>query len=146
MLLGFGTMLGVALMGAVASVHYLGASWLTADPNVQHLVQSVTLQSMLCELLCAVALVVEGTAIATGDVAYLPKMQLLNLVGVLFALWLTFQNNLGLGGVWWCLVVYFGFRVFFHSCYIAVHWNTHVVGGDLPLSILGEEAQAFLAT
>ncbi len=67
MLLGFGTMLGVALMGAVASVHYLGASWLTADPNVQHLVQSVTLQSMLCELLCAVALVVEGTAIAAGE-------------------------------------------------------------------------------
>ena len=68
MLLGFGAMLGVALMGVVASVHYLGSSWLTADPNVQHLVQSVTLQNMFCELFCSVALVVEGTAIAAGKI------------------------------------------------------------------------------
>jgi hypothetical protein len=67
MVLGFGAMLGVALMGVVASVHYLGSSWLTADPHVQHLVQSVTLQSTLCELFCSVALVVEGTAIAAGE-------------------------------------------------------------------------------
>lgn len=70
MLLGFGAMLGVALMGVVASVHYLGSSSLTADPNVQRLVQSVTLQSALCELLCAIALVVEGTAIAAGELGF----------------------------------------------------------------------------
>lgn len=61
-----------------------------------------------------------------GDFAYLPKMQFLNLGGVLIVLWLTLRNNWGLGGIWWCLVFYFGFRVFFHSCYIAVHWKTHV--------------------
>ncbi|KAG0556011.1 hypothetical protein KC19_11G019500 [Ceratodon purpureus] len=146
MLLGFGAMLGVALMGIVASVHYLGSSLLTADPSVQHLVQSVTLQNMLCGLFCSVALVVEGTAIAAGDFAYLPKMQFLNLGGVLLALWLTLRNNWGLGGIWWCLVFYFGFRVFFHSCYIAFNWKTHVLGGGLPSAIPEEEAQAFLST
>ncbi|XP_024356560.1 protein DETOXIFICATION 46, chloroplastic isoform X2 [Physcomitrium patens] len=79
MLLGFGGVLGVALMGVVASVHYLGSSWLTADPNVQHLVQSVTLQNMLCELLCSLALVVEGTAIAAGENYYLTVIKLMHV-------------------------------------------------------------------
>lgn len=61
-----------------------------------------------------------------GDFAYLPKMQLMNLGGVLLALWLTFRNNWGLGGIWWCLVFYFGFRAVYHSLYISFHWKTHV--------------------
>jgi hypothetical protein len=65
--------LGIVLMGIVASVHYLGASSLTSDPNVRQLVQSVTLQSMLCELLCAVVLVIEGTAIASGESSLIVK-------------------------------------------------------------------------
>lgn len=166
MLLGFGTGLGVILMGIVASVHYFGASWLTADQNVRQLVQSVTVQSMLCELLCAIVIVIEGIAIASGkvwtpntaffvsvlvqvltdwlkrtwlisdenccivllagDFAYLPKMQFLNLGLVLLALGLTLRQKWGLGGIWWCLVLYFGFRLVYHTFYIGCHWKTHV--------------------
>jgi hypothetical protein len=74
-LLGFATTLGLVLMGIVAAVHYFGAFWLTADDHVRQLVRSVTLQSMLCELLCAVVVVIEGIAIASSASFYqcIPK-------------------------------------------------------------------------
>lgn len=81
---------------------------------------------MLAEISQNSACWTDNLLMCAGDFAYLPKMQFLNLGGVLLCLWITFQNNLGLGGIWWCLVFYFGFRVFFHSCYIANHWRTHV--------------------
>lgn len=101
---------------------------------------------MLAEISQNSACWTDNLLMCAGDFAYLPKMQFLNLGGVLLCLWITFQNNLGLGGIWWCLVFYFGFRVFFHSCYIANHWRTHVLGGGFPSSIPEEEARAFLAT
>jgi hypothetical protein len=62
----------------------------------------------------------------TDDFAYLPHMQLLNLGGIIIALGLTFKNGGGLGGIWWCLVLYFGTRLVYHSFYIGTHWNSHV--------------------
>ncbi|KAH8969627.1 hypothetical protein BDL97_02G043200 [Sphagnum fallax] len=146
MLLGFATTLGLVLMGVVAAVHYFGAFWLTADDHVRQLVRSVTLQSMLCELLCAVVVVIEGIAIASNDFAYLPHMQLLNLGGILIALGLTCKNGGGLGGIWWCLVLYFGTRLVYHSFYIGTHWNSHVLGGACVAALQLDEQQALVSS
>lgn len=58
---------GIGLSAIVAFIHYFGIYWLTADETVARLVISVTNQSMLCSFLCAVAVVIEGISIASGE-------------------------------------------------------------------------------
>lgn len=58
---------GVALASIVALIHTFATSWLTADVKVARLVISVTNQSMLAAFMCAVAVVIEGIAIASGE-------------------------------------------------------------------------------
>ncbi|CAM6124402.1 unnamed protein product [Calypogeia fissa] len=128
LLLRLSLVFGVFLASVVAVVHSFGTSWLTNDETVARLVMSVTNQSMICSFMCALAVVFEGIAIASGDLAYLSRMQLVNLAGMIFATISTYRAGWGLQGVWWSLAIYFGTRVAYHIVHILTHWQTHVLG------------------
>ncbi|CAM6125768.1 unnamed protein product [Calypogeia fissa] len=119
--------LGLVLVLIMALLQFFHASWLSEDDKVVKLIMGVTKQSMLSELLCSVVIVIEGIAIASGDIGYLPRMQVINIMVVLLGLLLAYTAGWGLPGVWWCLVLYFSIRGVYHTLHILASWQTHVL-------------------
>lgn len=124
--------LGALLALIVAAVSMWGGPLLSTDYGVRSYVRSVVPQNMLSELLCAVAVTLEGIAIGAGDFGYLPSVQFFNLISVSFALFAVQYWKMGLKGVWWTLVLFFATRCAAHVLHIALSWHENVLGAKPP--------------
>ncbi|GAQ91217.1 MATE efflux family protein [Klebsormidium nitens] len=128
MLLWAGCGIGLVLGVVVWAVPRVWGHVLAADVAVRRGVVAVSAQNAVCSWLCALAVVLDGVAIGSGDYGYMPRMQFLNMLGVGAALRTAWAAGWGLPGVWHCLTLFFVLRIAYHAVHIANNRKTHVLG------------------
>ncbi|CAG9464872.1 unnamed protein product [Pedinophyceae sp. YPF-701] len=115
--------LGVALGLGTAGI-FTHLPWLfTRDPAVMEIVRSLAGQVFAAFPVCGIMMMFDGIAIAASELSHVPATNLLGMAATTGYLYACQKVQLGLGSVWWALLLFYSVRVALHGLHFLRNWR-----------------------